>query len=340
MARRFYFLLFLFNLVITTTLLAHQQPQDYANIIGQLRVARGDFPAHQIMIVLQFRGSAINTIYADTEGKFGFQGLVGGEYHVIINDTGYEPVDERYMVRPDVSVNVMAFITLSPRESARVSEAAGRRATGSNPNMFDLRGYNRRFPKKAVKEYDKAISADADGKPEQAISHYQAALRIAPDYYPAHNNLGSEYLSKADFSAARKEFEQVVLLNQSDAAGYFNLSNVCMMMGQMADAEKYLGEGMRRQPDSALGHFLLGSLDMRQRKFAEAESVLRQATKIDPAMTQAHLQLVNLYVQQGRRTDAISELQSFLQAFPGAPAAAKAKELLHKLQNPVNESKR
>jgi Flp pilus assembly protein TadD len=340
MARRC-LLLFLFSFVITPALSArHQQPQDYANIIGQLRVARGDFPAHQIMIELLFRGSAINTIYADTEGKFGFQGLVGGEYHVIIKDPGYEPVDERLLVRPDISVNVMAFITLRPRESARVVEAAGGRATGSNPNLFDLREYNRRFPKKAVREYDKAISAEADGKPEQAISHYQAALQIAPDYYPAHNNLGSEYLSKSDFPAARKEFEEVVRLNQSDAAGYFNLSNVCMLMGQMAEAEKYLGEGMRRQPDSALGHFLSGSLDMRQGKFQEAESVLREAIQLDPAMPQARLQLVNLYMQQGRRNDAVSELQSFLKTFPGAPAASKAKELLHKLQNPVTESKR
>lgn len=332
MARRFCSLLFVFSLVVTPALLAQQQ-QILANIIGQLRVARADFPSHQIMVELQFRGAAINSTYADSQGKFGFSGLVGGEYHIIINDPAYEPVNERLMVRPDISANVMAFLTLRPRESAQVGEAASGRATGSNPNILDLREYNRRFPKKAVKEYDKGISAEADGKHEQAISHYQAALQIAPDYYPAHNNLGSEYLSKSDFPDARKEFEEVVQLNQSDAEGYFNLSNVCMLMGQMADAEKYLREGIRRQPDSALGHFLLGSLDMRQKKFAEAESVLQRAKQLDPAMTQARLQLVNLYLQQGRRNEAISELQSFLQAFPGVPAASKAKALLHKLQN-------
>jgi len=336
MARRFCALLFLFSLVITPAVLAQMQ-QDLANIIGQLRVARGDFPSHQIMIELQFRGAAIYSSYADTEGKFGFQGLVGGEYHVIINDPAYEPVDERLMVRPDISVNVMAFITLNLRERAQVSEVASGRVTGSNPNMLDLREYNRRFPKKAVREYDKGISAESDGKHQLAISHYQTALQIAPDYYPAHNNLGSEYLSKSDFVDARKEFEDVVRMNQSDAVGYFNLSNVCMQMGQMSDAEKYLGEGMRRQPDSALGHFLLGSLDMRQKKFAEAESVLRQAIQLDPTMSPARLQLVNLYVQQGRRNDAINELHSFLQAFPGTPAALKAKEVLHKLQN-LNEN--
>lgn len=332
MARRFYLLLFLLGFVITPALLAQLQ-QDLANVCGQLRVARGDFPSHQIMIELRYRGATIFTNFADTEGKFGFQGLVGGEYHIIINDLAYEPVDERLLVRPDISFIVMAFITLTPRQVAKTGEAANSRAKGSNPNMLDLREYNKRFPKKAVKEYDKGINSEAEGKHEQAISHYQAALEIAPDYYPAHNNLGSEYLSKSDLVDARKEFEQVVRLNQSDAVAYFNLSNVCMMLGQMADAEKYLGEGIRRQPDSALGHFLQGSLDIRHQKFSEAETVLRQAIELDPAMTQARLQLVNLYLQQSRRKEAMSELQSFLHAFPGDPAAPKAKNLLLKLQN-------
>jgi regulator of sirC expression with transglutaminase-like and TPR domain len=55
--------------------------------------------------------------------------------------------------------------------------------------------------------------------------------------------------------------------------------------------------------------------------------------QIDPSMAQAHLQLVNLYLQQKRKEDAIHQLQDFLQAFPSAPTAAKAREVLNKLQS-------
>jgi tetratricopeptide (TPR) repeat protein len=330
MARKFCPLLLLSFLLLPV--LFAQQQQQLANIFGQLRVARGDFPSHQIMIELRFRGSTINNTYADTEGKFGFNNLVGGEYHIIINDEAYDALDERLFVRPDISANVMAFITLRPREGGRVSEAASSRDVGSNPNMLDLREYNRRFPKKAVKEYDKGLDADRAGKREQAISHYQTALQIAPGYYPAHNNLGSDYLSKADFANARREFDEVVRLNQSDATGYFNLSNVCMLMGEMGDAQKYLEEGMRRQPDSALGHFLLGSLDIRLGRFAEAESALRQTIQLDPAMTQARLQLVNLLMKEGRKADAVAQLHDFVSAFPGSPYRSQATQLLQQLE--------
>src|SRR5436309_1829627 len=109
-------LLLLFSFLSPGVILAQQQ-QELANIFGQLRVARGDFPSHQIRIELLFRGSPVTSAYADTEGKFGFNNLVGGEYHVIINDEAYYPVDERLMVRPDISTIVMARLILRPRET-------------------------------------------------------------------------------------------------------------------------------------------------------------------------------------------------------------------------------
>jgi regulator of sirC expression with transglutaminase-like and TPR domain len=64
-----------------------------------------------------------------------------------------------------------------------------------------------------------------------------------------------------------------------------------------------------------------------------AENSLENALRLDPKMPQVHLQLVNLYLQQNRRSDAIKQLQAFLQDFPNAPAAPKAREILNKLQS-------
>src|SRR5207244_11923783 len=101
----------------------------------------------------------------------------------------------------------------------------GTRAQGGNPYLVDPADYNKRFPKKAIKEYEKGLDADHQDKREEAIAHYEAALKIAPDFYPAHNNRGSDYLSKSDFAAARKEFEEAIGLNQCDAAVSCELSD-------------------------------------------------------------------------------------------------------------------
>jgi Flp pilus assembly protein TadD len=320
-----------FSFLLPRALVAQQQ--ELGNIIGELHIARGDFPSHQIMIELQFRGSPVNTTYSDTGGKFGFVGLVAGEYHIIIKDEAYDPVDQRLILRPDVSPFAMAFVILRPRENAKKTDPIGARASGGNPYLADRADYNKRFPKKALKEYERGLDAERKGKHDEAIAHYLGALKIAPDYYPAHNNLGSVYLGKADFKSAEEQFDEAVRLDQNDAQAYFNLGNVLMLTGRYPQSESALSSGLQRRPDSAFGNFLQGCLFSRTGNRAEAEKSLREALRLDSTMWQAHLQLVNLYLQQNRRDDAMSQLQAFLKAFPEAAAAPKARELLRKLRN-------
>ncbi len=45
-----------------------------------------------------------------------------------------------------------------------------------------------------------------------------------------------------------------------------------------------------------------------------------------------YLQLVNLYMQQKRTPEAITELESYLKAFPDSPFSPKARESLKRLR--------
>src|SRR5579864_517968 len=124
MTRRAGLLLFFFSILLPAALRAQQQ--ELSNIVGQLRVARGDFPSHQIMIKLLFRGSPITTTYADTEGKFVFLGLVSGEYHIVINDDDYDAVDERVIIRSEINAtNAIAFLILRPHQNAQKADPIG-----------------------------------------------------------------------------------------------------------------------------------------------------------------------------------------------------------------------
>jgi Flp pilus assembly protein TadD len=312
--------------------LTAQRTQQLGKVVGQIRIAKEDFPSHQIMVELRLRGATVTSAYTDMQGGFGFFGLQANAYHVVVNDEGYNPVDEVATVNPDVTPTTMVQIILQPREAKKTDDPAGGRASGSNPYLIDPSNYNRRFPKKAVKEYDKGVGSEKKGATGEAIEHYLVALRIAPDYYPAHNNLGSLYLSKADFRSAEEEFREAVRLNPNEAQAYLNLGNLFLLTRRYSESENLLDEGLKRRPDSAFGHFLRGSLHSRMGKFVEAEKNLREALRLDPGMSQVYLQLVNMYLQENRREDAITELLAFLRAFPNAPAASKANEVLQRLR--------
>ena len=312
------------------------QLQQFGRIVGQIRLLRGDSPGRQILVELQHRGAAMNSVYADAQGHFGFHNLPGGEYRLIINDEAYYPVDERVDIKPDVNPHTMVQIALRPREDVKKDDSTGAGASGGNSYLVDRTDYNRHFPKKAVKEYDRGLGAEHKGDPDEAMAHYLSALKIAPDYYPAHNNLGSLYMGKSDFKSAEEQFRESVRLEQNDTQAYFNLGNVLMLTGRYPESESALSAGLQRRPDSAFGHFLEGCLLSRTGNPLAAEKSLREALRLDSTMWQAHLQLVNLYLQRSQQQDAINQLQIFLKAFPNVPAAPKAQELLHKLRNENN----
>src|SRR5882762_2856970 len=103
---------------VVPTLLSAQQNQ-LGKIIGNVRVVRGDFPAHPILISLDMRGTPIESAYCDNQGRFGFGGLVANQYTVSVNEDGYEPVRERTEVNPTTSSVNWVQITLVPRANAK-----------------------------------------------------------------------------------------------------------------------------------------------------------------------------------------------------------------------------
>jgi len=313
--------------------------QSVGRIIGQIHVVKGDFPSHPILVELQVRGATINSAYADNQGRFGFHELVSNLYHVIVNDEDYYPVDEQANLNLEESQSAMVQVFLRPREK-KTADPLAKQVAGSNPYIVDPDDYNKRFPKKAVKEYDKGLDAEKKGEKDKAIEHYETAVKIAPEYYPAHNNLGTLYLGKSDFKAAEEQFRAAVRFDQNEAQAYFNLGHVLILTRRFPEAETTLAAGLQRRPDSAFGYLLQGHLYAQTGKLAEAESSLQNAIRLDSKMPDAYLQLVSLYLRQNRTNDAIAQLQAFLKGFPDAAAAPRAKELLTKLQTGQDAVKR
>ena len=315
----------------------HAQGQQLGKIIGNVRIVRGDFPPHPVLVSLEMRGSPIASTYADNQGRFGFYNLVANQYRVSVSDDSYEPFTATVDVDPTFFPQSFVQVTLTPRPTAKKDPLPGR-VEGSNPYLIDPAEYSRQFPKKTLKEFDKGVEADRQGKTDDAIQHYEKALTYSPNFYPAHNNLGSAYLGRQNFEGAQTQFEAALKANQNDAQAYFNLANVLLLTQRYPAAEREIEEGLQRRPDSAFGHFLQGSVYSRTGRPELAEKSLQSALQLDPKMSQGYLQLVNLYVQQKRTPEAISELEAYLKAFPDSSFSPKARELLKRLQGNASAS--
>jgi hypothetical protein len=317
--------------------LSAQAPNSLGKIIGTVRVVKGDFPVHPVLISLEMRDSPIGKAYCDDQGRFGFYALVANLYRVSVDDDAYEPVSETTEVNPSVSTINFVQISLVPRAGAKKDPLPGR-VEGSNPYLIDPAEYSREFPKNTLKEFHKAVDAERHNRIDEAIQHYEKALSYSPNFYPAHNNLGSAFLARQNFEAAESHFEAALKANQNDAQAYFNLANVMLLTQRYPAAEHEIEEGLQRRPDSAFGHFLEGAMYSHTARPELAEKSLQSALRLDPTMAQAYLQLVNLYVQEKRTPEAISELEAYLKAFPDSSLSPKARILLKRLQENPNAS--
>jgi len=298
------------------------------NIVGEIRIADVGLPDKQILVNLQARGATINSAYADTDGRFGFYALPDGVYSIVIEDENYTRVDQQVILNLAISATAFARITLKKASKDNNSNAS--RVNGANPDIVDQSDFVRKFPKNAVKEYEKGLRARVND-PNGAVSHFHKAVEIAPEFYQAHNELGRIYLARSEFGNAEQEFSTAVRLNQSDSQGHLNLANVYLLTKEYEKASREVNDGLRKDPNSAVGYFVLGSICERTGKISEAERALRRALERDPSMSKVHLELVNLYLGEGKKAEAIGELQAFLRNSPKDAFAPKARDVLNKL---------
>ena len=332
MRLRLHRILFAVGFVLVASLLwsSELRGQDLGNISGQIRLPGGGFPSERILVTLQGRGAIINSSYCDNEGRFGFSGLVANPYYVVIETEGYQPVRQQVIVVPTISQTNLVHIVLSALPGS-TGWGSPEGTLGANPNLVDVADFAKKFPPGVRKEFDAGRKAEEGGDSAAAVKHFQAALRLAPDFYPARNGLGTQYMRKGDLQAAEREFRQVIAEDPNSTQAYFNLGNVLFLTNRNGEAKQTLEAGLRLSPSNAMGHYLNGSVLTRLGDFKAAEEQLKTARVLNPKMPQVAISLATLYLQSGREHEAAAMFEAFLRQFPNDPMVPKVRAALTKM---------
>jgi len=173
--------------------------------------------------------------------------------------------------------------------------------------------------------YNFGVTLAAEGKKEEAIAHYREAIRINPDMYMAHANLGNALAAQGKYSEAIAHYLAVIKINPNNYETHFNLANSLEKQGRVEEAIASYREVLRINPDHSSAHINLGAILGEQLKHDEALYHFRQALRMEPNEPGIYFSLGVALANTGKLKEAED---SFRQAIYLKPDYAEARQAL------------
>jgi tetratricopeptide (TPR) repeat protein len=157
-----------------------------------------------------------------------------------------------------------------------------------------------------------AEAMESQGRWDDAAAVYRKILAQNPNLPGIHFRLGRVALSKSESPGnteeARKEFEEELKTDPSNAAAEFSLGEIARRGGQWDEAIPRFTNAAKLDPGFAEAFVALGMSLNSAERFSEAVSPLERYVKMLPADPAGHYQLSIAYARTGRKEDAVREM--------------------------------
>jgi tetratricopeptide (TPR) repeat protein len=155
-----------------------------------------------------------------------------------------------------------------------------------------------------------------NGQIDEAITHFQEAIRLRPGGADGHNNLGVALGHKGQTDEAIRQYQEAIRLKPAYAEACYNLGNALLMKGQIDQAIRQFQEALRLKAEYAEAHNNLGVARLAKGQPDEAISQCQQALRLIPGYPEARFNLGNALLMKGQIDQAISQYQQAIRLKP------------------------
>jgi Flp pilus assembly protein TadD len=162
------------------------------------------------------------------------------------------------------------------------------------------------------------------GDLDAAITHYQEAVRLAPDAADFPVNLGLLLADRHRFAEAAGAFERAVALRPADAESHNNLGAMLARQGRMRAAAAHYRRALEISPGYALARRNLG---LALAADGDVDAGIREcleALRLSPNEAQWHYEVGVMLATVGRRADAVGHWREAVRIAPQHAAAREA----------------
>ena len=125
------------------------------------------------------------------------------------------------------------------------------------------------------------------GRLQEAIGHFEQAVRIRPNQAEAHNNLGAALALTGQMQGAVEQYERALRLKPDYADAHNSLGLALEKVGRVQEAIGHFEQALRFQPDFVSAHLNLGNALEQTGEFRAAIQRYEEALRIKPDSIEA-----------------------------------------------------
>jgi len=328
-------LFFLLLFALSSTALA----QGGANVLqGKVITPSGTQPNTPVRVKLTFNGRAIHETFTDLSGRFSFPGLAGGTYQLTADGDGVN----------FETTTIYADVTAFGSSPQSFSQDIQLRPIAHKPaaQAGVVNAFAQNVPATAQQALELGLKLTAEGKIEAGIEKMREAIKIFPDYFDAHLQLGNVFLKVDQFNEAIAELDMARQINPNDERAYQSFGLLLMKQKNFAVAVAVFAEAARLNPSNPVNHVMRATAlihqaaatnDDRSFLLGRAEAAMAQAaTTGDNKSKPDSMTLALFYELKDQPERAAQELESYMQKNPqlknSAPLQGEIKRLREKAQ--------
>jgi Tfp pilus assembly protein PilF len=192
----------------------------------------------------------------------------------------------------------------------------------------------------AVRRYNSAVQAHLSGKLVDAVSEYQAALKLNPNLSEAHSNLGLIFNQQHNYAQALSEFRKALAINPRDAITYNGIGAALRAQKDLLGAIKNWQTAVSLDPQLATAHYNLGTAYEIQKDYDKALESYRQAVKNDYRLGEAYYRMGLIMERRHRTEEAAEQFSQALKVSSNSEYSEDARQRLAFLTQSKKTSKR
>jgi Tfp pilus assembly protein PilF len=293
-------------------------------ISGQVRLSELNAPAPDAQVSLErFSGGLVEQMATDRSGRFRFIGLATGNYTVRVSAHGYQTTQQTV----DLRFVFKQYLLFELRRDESMS----------SPRPTSSLVIDARVPKEAGESVERGRAELAKKNTAQAITHFQNALEIYPEYFDAQLLLSTTFMDLREWQKAETSLLKALNLKNDEPMVLLALGEVYWREKRYEEAEKLLVQGTKLDDESWHGHFTLARLYWDQKELMKAAPAVGRTLQLKPDFAEAHLLAGNILLQLNQQRRALVEYQEYLKLEPKGEFAQQTRELVDKLSKALLE---